>query len=52
MECDEPMIEKMQIEKIQACFAWGTLGVFAGMLFTYYLYRIGIPLIPFVYQAF
>ena len=38
--------------KAQTCIAWGLLGAVTGVLFTYYLYRIGIPLIPFVYQAF
>jgi hypothetical protein len=31
---------------------WCALGLFAGFVLHYYLYRVGIPIVPFVYQAF
>lgn len=37
---------------IGECIAWAAGGVFAGIILNYYLYRIGLPLKPFIYQAF
>lgn len=28
------------------------LGIVVGTVFSYYLYRIGLPIQPFIYQAF
>lgn len=28
------------------------LGMFAALVVYYYLYRVGLPLTPFIYQAF
>jgi hypothetical protein len=40
------------LAKLRECFIWGTMGAIVGVLLSYYLYRIGIPIVPFVYQAF
>jgi hypothetical protein len=31
---------------------WFVAGVFTAIVMSYYLYRIGVPLKPFIYQAF
>jgi hypothetical protein len=31
---------------------FGLLGVALGVLAHYYLYRVGLPIVPFIYQAF
>lgn len=28
------------------------VGVIVGVVLHYYLYRVGLPLVPFIYQAF
>jgi hypothetical protein len=40
------------LAKVRTCLAWGLMGAMTGMLLSYYLYRVGIPITPFVYQAF
>ena len=37
---------------LRRCLLWGVMGAAAGVMFNYYLYRVGIPIVPFVYQAF
>jgi hypothetical protein len=32
--------------------AWFTLGMWVALVFYYMLYRISLPLKPFIYQAF
>jgi len=32
--------------------AWFVIGMWAGVVFYYMLYRISLPLKPFIYQAF
>lgn len=32
--------------------AWFAAGVFTAVVMSYYLYRVGVPLKPFIYQAF
>jgi hypothetical protein len=34
------------------CVVWMLIGAVSGIFLNYYLYRVGIPIIPFVYQAF
>jgi len=34
------------------CIIWGAAGTFVGITLSYYLYRVGLPLKPFIYQAF
>ncbi|MGA2937181.1 MAG: hypothetical protein ABSF52_08805 [Syntrophobacteraceae bacterium] len=31
---------------------WFLLGAFVALVVDYYLYRVGLPMAPFIYQAF
>jgi hypothetical protein len=40
------------LAKVRTGLTWGLMGAMTGMVLSYYLYRVGIPIVPFVYQAF
>ena len=40
------------LARLQTGLVWGLIGAVTGVLLSYYLYRVGIPITPFVYQAF
>jgi hypothetical protein len=42
----------MMTRKIALCLGWGLAGAFTGVVFHYFLYRISLPMTPFVYQSF
>jgi len=40
------------IRSIGNCVKWVLIGAMVGLALNYYLYRIWLPISPFVYQAF
>jgi hypothetical protein len=34
------------------CLKWGLAGALVGVAANYYMYRVSLPIAPFVYQAF
>jgi hypothetical protein len=40
------------IPTVGKCVGWIALGFLTGVVLNYYLYRIGLPIEPFIYQAF
>jgi hypothetical protein len=40
------------LARVRTGLVWGLTGAMIGILLSYYLYRVGIPITPFVYQAF
>ena len=37
---------------VGVCLRWGVVGILVGVAANYYMYRVWLPLSPFVYQAF
>jgi hypothetical protein len=42
----------MHMTRVITMLVWLMLGAVAGVVADYYLYRAGLPMKPFVYQAF
>ena len=42
----------MLFARLRAGLVWTLMGFTTGVAVSYYLYRVGIPITPFVYQAF
>jgi len=40
------------IQSIVNCVKWALIGGLVGFALNYYLYRVWLPISPFVYQAF
>jgi hypothetical protein len=41
-----------KMKLVGICVKWGLAGAVVGVALNYYLYRVWLPIVPFVYQAF
>lgn len=42
----------MKAATLGLCVKWALIGALVGVVANYYLYRVWLPIAPFVYQAF
>lgn len=42
----------MRLGRFGSCMTWALIGLLVGIIANYYLYRVWLPIAPFVYQAF